>query len=1016
MIRFLVQRPIAVLMATLLCLILGVLSMLKIPISLMPDIDIPRITVKVKVKNKSAGQIESNLGRSVRNKLNQLNHLESMSSKASNGSLVVDLQFEHGTDTDLAFIEVNEKIDQITGNLPKFVDRPKVLKASASDIPAFYIDISSREDLGDGSTSVDFGKFVNHIVKNRIEQLDEVALVDVNGYVSPEILVKPDLEKLQGLGLSLFDIESAIKGQKIELESISVKDQQYQYNLRINGTVTNATQIENIYLKQDDRLFQIKELAKVIERSQERQGLVLANGKEAISLAVIKQSDARMGDLKSSIALLLDDLSSKYKEVGFEINRDQTQLLDVTVSNLLQSLLWGGLLALIITFVFIKDVRSSVLILISIPISLVFSFLVFRLLHLSFNIISLSGIILGIGLMIDNAIIVIDNISNFIEKGNTVIVSCAKGASEVFKPLLSSALTTCAVFFPLVFISGISGALFYDQALAVSIGLFSSLLVSLLILPVCYHLLYRKRDLTNIIKKAKREGFYVGWYKKGFRFLSKSRWRLPILFLLLIISTIVLLSISEKSILPRLTTTETIATIDWGEPIHLNENENRVRNLQSLIQNHTSQYIANIGKSQYGITLKSQPTLEQSSIYVNANSTKDLKKIKEILYALIGEKYNKASIEFEAVDNIFNRLFTSQTPPLEARLRLSKRSGADEFSAVNDIFNSYKKAFASYDIQPLSPSKQKVLTIDRGKLVTYDISLSTIVTSLKSAFNQKDVMSIMENRTEIPIILGGEEAGISRILSSLTVPNNDGDHFAVNQFVTLSEGTTFKEVLADENGTYYPIAFHIESEEKESIITKLKQLTSTFSNINVQFEGSIFQQEKLQKQLLNIFLITVILLYLILASQFESLTLPIIILLELPVAMAGSLFALWIFGASVNLMSMIGMIVMSGIIINDSILKIDTILRLQREGKTLWRAIVEAGKIRLKPILMTSLTTILALLPVMFVSGIGSELQAPLAIAMIGGMLVGTLVSLYFVPMCFYFLVKNKLHTTKLYV
>lgn len=1017
MVKFLIHRPIAVLMTALGIVILGLLASTYIPVSLMPDINIPEITVQVGAENMSARELEDAIVKPLRASLVQLNHLEDIKSETSNGLAIVRLNFVHGTQIDYSFIEVNEKVDRAIATLPRDLERPRVIKASATDIPVFYLNMSlngQNSTRANGEVSqefVDFNRFVNQVVRKRIEQIPEVAMVDVSGLVHPEILVIPDNRKLIALGISLEELEGIIKKEDLEIGSILVKDNQYQYNLRLGSSLGNIKDLGNIYINKNDKLYQLKDLAQVSERSQKRKGLIVSNGKEAVTMAIIKQSDARMSDLKDALDGLMGQMGEEYREIDFSITRDQTKLLDLAINNLGQSLLWGMLLAFVVMFLFLKDVKSPVLIGISVPVSMVVCLLFFHLLHISINIISLSGLVLGTGLMIDNSIIVIDNIAQYREKGHPLSRACVMGTNEVFRPLLSSVLTTCAVFVPLIFLSGITGALFYDQAMAITIGLFVSLLVSIALLPVLYRLFYLRGSNTNritrLIQKLNTLD-YASLYEKGFRFTMKEQHLALGAFVLLTSMTIGLFVILPKSQMPELTSTEILLQLDWNEPINVEENKRRILELIQPTQDTIKDYTAQIGQQQFLLDKNADAKASETTLYIKTETSKDLEKIKNSLWRSVAGKYPRAVINYGEVDNIFNLIFSDGAPPLTARLRNVEPIGSGQYQQLKNVWNALQEQLPYVELQPIAWEDHTTLLADREKMITYDVSVNLLNNALKSAFNEKEVLSIIDNQDFVPVILGGGDKTIKEVLGETMLKANDSTYYNVGQFITETNTQDLKTIMAGKEGEYYSFDLMIDRDQEELAVATIRSVVDQDPQYDVLFTGSLFKDRALVKELTIVLGITLLLLYFILASQFESLTMPIIILLEIPLSMAGAFLFLLFFDMSINLMSMIGIVVMSGIVINDSILKIDTIIQLQRQGHGLMKALLVAGQRRLKPILMTSLTTILALVPILFTSGLGGELQAPLAVALIGGMLVGTVVSLYFIPLCYYHLAKKK--------
>ena len=469
MIRFLLQRPIAVLMAFTACFIVGLVTYFTIPVSLLPDIAIPEITVQISGQNTSARELENTVVKPVRLQLMQVAGLRDIHSETRDGAGIIRLSFDFGTNTDLAFIEVNEKIDAAMNYLPREVERPRVVKASATDIPVFCLNLTLKTIEND-EAFLDLCQFAETVIKRRIEQLPEVAMVDITGILGRQLQIVPDMKLLDMADITLNDLESALSANNIEPGSMTVRDGYYEYNIKFSTLLRTPEDVQNIYIRKNDRIFQIKDLAKVAVVPEKETGLSLANGERAVTLAVIKQADENMDNMKEALAEVTDYFKSIYPDIEFTITRNQTELLDYTISNLKQNLSLGFLFICIVAILFLGDVKSPAVIGLSMVVSIIISFLFFYLFNMSLNIISLSGLILALGMMIDSSIIVTENIAQYRAKGDNLEEACIKGTTEVITPMLSSTFTTIAVFVPLVFMSGIAGAIFFDQAFAVTVG------------------------------------------------------------------------------------------------------------------------------------------------------------------------------------------------------------------------------------------------------------------------------------------------------------------------------------------------------------------------------------------------------------------------------------------------------------------------------------------------------------------------------------------------------------------
>lgn len=1003
MVKFLINRPVAVFMATFAFLLLGIVASSRIPTALMPDIAIPEITVQLIYPNNTARELETNVVRPLRNQLLQVANLKDIETETSDGFAVLKLLFEYGTNTDYAFIETNEKVDGALNNLPRDLDRPKVIKASATDIPILNLTVSLKEDYSD-EHFLELSEFTETVLKKRIEQLPDIALADMSGQTRAEIIVTPNKNRIQSLGIKNDELINSIKQNNFELGNLIVQNGIYQYNFKFSNPLRTKKDIENIYLNIHDKLFQLKDLAKVSLEPELDRGLVYNNGKRAIVLAIIKQADARVYDLKEALEKLTQSFEEDYPNLEFSTNQDQTQLLKLSIDNLKSSLWIGSILAILIMFFFLKDIKSPLIIAISIPVSLIVSMLLLYVFGLSINIISLSGLILGVGMMIDNAIIVIDTITQKLESGLNLFDACVEGTNEIITPLISSVLTTCSVFLPLLFLSGITGALFYDQAIAVSIGLGSSLIVSIVLIPVIYKQLKNKNfKFEQWLQFNTKTQHIENWYEKGYNFLFGRKWLLYGIAIASIFVAVILFQTMEYSQLPRINQNETIASIDWNENINVDENQNRIHSILKDISNIETQF-SQIGEQQFLLQRENAKSFSEASVYLKSNSISELEAIKENISQQFQKVYPNSTISFDAPKTIFQYIFGTNKNKLIAHVHSKSSLEVPTEENLTDVTNLLADKTASE-----IPLKQTAsIQIIHENVLLYDVNYDDLVNELKTTFNQNFIDNLKTAQKFIPIKLNYEVVSFENVINQLFVKNKNDAYIPVKNLIKLNTIQQYKTINANRNGEY--LGFDINT--KDNIETEMATIQNTFQkskDFNVRFSGSWLELKNLNSQLIIVIIIALLLLYFIMAAQFESLWQPLIILLEIPIDIGGALLLLWLFGGTINVMAAIGIVVMSGIVINDSILKIHTVNLLRKQGLEIEDALKQAGKSRLKAILMTSLTTILALTPFLFMKGLGAELQKPLALTVIGGMIIGTFISLYFIPLLYYTISKAKI-------
>ncbi|MEO0339670.1 MAG: efflux RND transporter permease subunit, partial [Bacteroidota bacterium] len=966
------QRPIAVLTILVGLVTLSTVVLRVIPISLLPEANAPQISVQVRYANASALELEQNILRPIRNQLLQMGQLRDIRSRAQDGQGILYLDFEFGTSLNLAFIEANEKLDQLMGLLPRDLERPRVLKSGATDLPVFFLHVT-----GDRADPLELAEFTKAILKRRLEQVPEIAFVDRSGYVEAQIQVVPKSAVWQSIGLDQSTFQTVLQENNLDLGTVLIQDGQYQYFVRFQSGLRTVEDIANLYFKHAEQVYRLGDLAKVQMVERDQTGGVLFDDQQSIVFAIYKQADAQLFALQDQFADLLAAFRADYPKLNFAVTNDQSELLRVSIDNLRTSLLYGACFAILIMFAFFRNWRAPLLIGIAIPLALLLSLLGFYLLDISINIISLSGLILGVGLMIDNSIIVIENIRQYQGMGFDPTEAGVKGANEVIRPLISSALTTCSVFLPLIFLSGLAGALFYDQAVSISIALGVSLLLAYILLPTLWRLLYRKRLLPLVKDHAAAKPTMLS---RTVDFILRYRWGFLLLFSAVLASMYVPLQKLEQATFPKLSRKAVELKIDWNTNLSFAENERRTL---EIMAHHRAAYTtatAEIGTQQYLLAKENQSSSETKILFfLETSEGFPSERIQQtILY-----QYPEASVSLAPLKNIFDQVFGANTAPLVLQLQSNRTASPPSPEEIAPVLQFLEQK----NIYPPLPALQEqvALEVDQAKVLLYDLDYNSVVTKLQLIFADFTLDQINTGNDLLPVVLSGPKGNLYERLDQATLSNGQGQELPINEFVNVRQVQAYKTIEAGVTG----VSISLDLPDYDPLLI---EEISTFIKDNTQliasFTGQAFADQHTIRELSIILGIALLLLYLILAAQFESLVQPLIVMLTVPISMSGALYLLWLSGQSLNLVSIIGIIVMSGIVVNDAILKVDMMNRLKKE-QGIRAAIHGAGARRLKPILMTSITTILALVPILFASGLGAELQRPLAFAVIGGLVVG---------------------------
>lgn len=1019
MIKFLIQRPIAVFMAFTAFFILGIITYLNIPVSLLPDIAIPEITVHVSGNDYSSRELENTVVAPVRQQLLQVGKLRDVRSWTRNGDAIIRLDFDYGTDVELAYIEVNEKIDAAMTRIPRDVDRPRVVKASATDIPVFQLNLTLKHDAFRENDFLDLCEFSEKVLKRRIEQLPQVALVDITGLMNKQVLIQPDMNRLKTAGISLSDIESALSANNIEPGSMTVNDGHYEYSVKFSAVMRTVEDMQQIYIRKQDKIYQLKDIASVDVSPAKEQGMAYYNGKRAIIMSVIKQADENMDNLKKAISGEVNRFRRSYPDVDFQVSQNQTELLDYTIANLQQNLLLAFVFILIVSALFMKDFRSPLIIGLSMFVSLIVSLLFFYLFKVSLNVVSLTGLILALGMMIDNSIIVTDNIGQYRKLGYSLDEACIRGTNEVITPMLSSVFTTISVFLPLVFLSGIAGAVFSDQAFSVVVGLLVSYVTGIMLLPVLYKLIFqlkspvlwqkfRKKLFGESSKVNSREDIglliHEAMYHRTVNWFFAHKTVTLLVMMLVLPFCYFLFSVIRKEKMPEITQTELVVHVEWNENININENGQRVLELLDVLHGKSLQNAALVGRQQYLLNNKQELSSSESEIYLKLPGADSIGVVRSSIEEFLLDHYPDALVSFSPPTTIFERIFNTGEAELVVAYypKNNSKMTADNISALEShIIQRTGECPVGLPFQ-----QQLNLHIDRQKIILYGASYNDIYQAIKTGVKENRFTVLRSYQQYLPVVLGENDKEFRELMEQNMI-NTSGEingrrnTLPLSAFVNMSVSEDVKTIVAGKNGEYIPFYFY-KPKNPEKVVSTLKSVSSEHPDYDVSFSGTFFTNQQMIKELMVILLISILLMYFILAAQFESFVQPLIVLLEIPIDIAAALGLLILLGHSLNLMSAIGIVVTCGIIINDSILKVDIMNQLRKSGMPLMDAIHEAGHRRLNAILMTSLTTIVCMLPLLFSSDLGSELEKPLALATMGGMLIGTPVSLFIVPLAYW--------------
>lgn len=1071
LIDFSIRRKVTIAMFTLGILLFGFVSLSRLKINLLPELSYPTLTVRTEYEGAAPAEIENLVTKPIEEALGVVKNVEQVRSISRSGQSDVTLEFAWGTEMDFASIDVREKLDAL--QLPLEVDRPVILRFDPTLDPimryAFYIDKSDTE----APEKVDFvslqddvpkdninnlkklRRFADDQIKKELESSSGVASVKISGGLEEEIQVAIDQDRLSLLGISLERVSQILGAENINLSGGKLEEGTQQYLVRTLNQFQNVDQIQNVVVTiQDGTPVYLKDIAEVSQGYKEREAITRLNGQEAVEIAIYKEGDANTVNVAEGVATKVNNFKKNFPE-GTSVTKvyDQSTFIASAVDEVVNAGIIGGILAVIILYLFLRNFWATVIISLSIPVSIIATFNLMYGNDITLNIMSLGGIALGIGLLVDNSIVVLENISRHKAMGKSVLKAAQDGAGEVGTAVIASTLTTIAVFFPLVFVQGIAGQLFRDQALTVTFSLLASLLVAVTLIPMLSSLAGREKTKVEepelreprtkvgrwlrsarLFLFVKTPTFIVGIIKKTVRAISKAilfilnpflnafengymaienrypkllQWAVERRFIVVSLAFITLMA--SLTMVPQLGM-ELIPSLSQGEfkvefqlppgtPIEKTDNALlRVQQAAGNLNNVNSSFaVSGSGNKMDANPNQGGENWGELDIVLASGSGRDqeeqaMEQLRNDLHLIPGLQYK------------FSRpaLFTFKTP---IEIEISGYD-LDKLKKVSDVLAGKMSAndrFADVKSTMEQGSPEIQILFDRAKAAALGLQVYEVADLVVGKVRGDVATRYSWRDRKIDVLVRAREedrSSVDKIRNLIINPNSD-------QPVTLASVAEIKvatgpsEIRRISQQRVALVSANLSYGDLATAASEIQEIvndTAIPPGLTARIAGQNEEMADSFQSLLFALSLAVFLVYLVMASQFESLLHPFIILFTIPLALVGVILGLWVTGSTISVVVFIGLILLAGIVVNNAIVLIDLINQLRESGMEKIQAIIEGGKSRLRPILMTTLTTTLGLLPLAIGFGDGAELRAPMAITVIFGLVVSTLLTLVVIP------------------
>jgi len=1010
-----VRRRVTVVMAVLAVVAFGFVGYSRLSVELFPDISYPSITVQTDFPDTAPQEVENLVSRRIEEAVGVLSGLQSVHSVSRSGSSEVLLEFEWGSNMDDMSMEVREKIQRL--HLPREAETPIVLRFDPSLDPILRLALSGPGDLGS----------LRYLAERRIKQALEtrpgVAAAQVAGGLEEEIQIEVDQEGLAARGITLETVQAIVGVSNLNLPGGSLRSNERHYLVRTINEFENLDEIRNLVVAQrGGAAIRLSDVAKVTRGAKEREIITRIDGRESIEISIYKEGDANIvataEDVKNVIAQWQEKLKAENNTLT--ILFDQSIFISQAVGEVRKAALIGGALAIIILFFFLRDIRSTLIVATSIPISVIATFMVMYKMDVSLNLMSLGGLTLGLGMLLDSSIVVLESIFRKRQQGALLREASIEGTTEIAPAVIASTLTTVAVFLPIVFVEGVAGQLFKDQALTVTISLCASLLVAITLIPMLSALGSRREKKAGVKREKVRADkvFTLGVISRGYDLIARKMLGAPVAclataFALFALSFVLLRGIGTE-LIPQMSEGEFYFEVSLPEGSALKATDDIILRMEEEAK--TSGLGIDRSYSTSGSRLvsggMSLNTMGENLGQINF-VMKDRGDDRGEKIAI--EKLRESYTNIEDLDVKFKRpsyfslktpieiiLFGDQIEELESRTLEMIR----ELNGVEGLVD------VKSSLEAGSPELRVVF--DRERIASFGLDIRSLTSTLRNRVLGVIPTRFRERERQIDIRVRNPEKDRSKIadIRNLIIPGPNGSKLRLQTVAEIRESRG-------------PAEIHRLKQQRAAVITaNLKKgygLGSAIGEVKkimarrpaeeqfaTELGGQNREMEISFTSMMFALSLAIFLVYLVMASTFESFLHPFIILFTIPLSLIGVVAGLYLTGTTITVIVLIGSVMLAGIVVNNSIVLIDAINRLRRKGTAKFDAVLAAGHLRLRPILMTTLTTILGLLPMALSWGEGAELRTPLAITVISGLLFSTLITLVVIPAA-YMLVPSRI-------
>ncbi|MBS4960369.1 MAG: efflux RND transporter permease subunit [Clostridiales bacterium] len=998
-----IKRPVTTIMVILMVFLGGMVAYRSMELAYMPSTDTPMIMVMSSYSGCGPEEMESLVTEPIEETLATLTDVDTITSSTSLGSSRVMVEFVEGVDLDQKTNDIRDKLDRVSRQLPEDADEPSIMKMDMNQ-SSTMIGVTS-----DKMNSTQLYTFVEDKISPMIERVSGVASVEIMGGNEKEIRIIVSPEKLKGYGISISTISSALKSENINTPAGSIQQGNQDMDMRAVGEFESIDEIKNLPIATSDgHVIHISDVAKVEEVEKEKSMLSLINGEEGIMISATKQSDANVVTVTDNLLAAMSEIESVYPELHLTMMTNTADYIKTSINNVVETAFQSAFIAVFVLLLFLRDWKSSLIIGVSIPTSIMATFGLMYCAGMTMNTISMGGIVIGIGMLVDNSVVVLENINTYYQRGYGPYEAAEKGTVEVAMAVTASTLTSVAVFGPLIFVTGMIGTMLKELSFTICFALLASLIVSLTFVPMA-----SSRLLSAQEKKTKKKhgiltyigGLWLycldsvdGFYRKVLQ--AALRHKITTIFIVMgcFLGSLCVVPMMGMDLMSSTDESACSISIDMPNGTVYEKTQEMLYEVMETVGDipETETMYAMVRGSgsasiNYNLVDKEERTRSTDEI-VNEIQ----KKIENIAGAEIS--VSASSNAMGSMGGVSNLNLKITGPDSDTLNRIA-----------NDIIEKLNRIEGAEDLESSMEDSVPEVTfkINRDKAAKYGVSTSSIASTINSAVKGVTASTYKKDGTEEDIIIMYDPDQVKYLedIKNITITTSSGAVIPITEVAEINVSQGAISISRENQQRYITISGNFQGYDTGSVQMMVEEQLNDYvfpDNYSYSFGGNMEMMNDMFSNLSVVMLVAVLLVYMIMASQFESILYPFIVMFSMPLAITGGIVGLFMTGMSITTTAMMGFIMLVGMVVNNAIVLVDYTNQLRiHQNKDCEEALLEAGPSRLRPILMTTLTTIIGLVPMAVATSSGMETQQPLGIAVIFGLSISTVITLILIPVLY---------------